>query len=61
VALESRGEIGDVGGVEANGRAEVHGLEVAALDETLDGPGVDVEEAGSFGRRQERVRGSRRD
>jgi hypothetical protein len=52
VPLDPSGQVGDVGGVEANGRAQVDGAEPAPLDESLEGARVHVEEVGSLVSRQ---------
>jgi hypothetical protein len=41
--FQSAGQIGEVVTVEANGGAEVDGSQLAALDEALDGPRMDVQ------------------
>lgn len=59
MALEPCCQIGEVGWIEADGGAEVDGAQLSALDEALDGPGMDAKEAGCLLRREERRSGAR--
>jgi hypothetical protein len=54
--LKAFGEIRDIGGIEANSRAEVHGVQLAALDEALDRARVNAERVGRLPCRQQRRR-----
>jgi hypothetical protein len=53
VALEAGCEVDDVGRVEANGRAEVDGAQLATLDQALDGSWMDVKRVSRFPRREQ--------
>lgn len=52
-ALEAGCEVADVGWVEANGRADVDGAKLAALDQALDSPRMDVEEVSCLASREQ--------
>jgi hypothetical protein len=49
-----RGQVCDVGRVEANGGIEADGAELAAFNQSLDGARVHVEQVGSLARGQQR-------
>jgi hypothetical protein len=52
-ALEPRSQIGEVRSIEADGGANMNRGELAALDQALDGAGMDMQQVGRFLGREE--------